>query len=137
MNILKRLTLNKQERELSNLDIEFIRAMGYAVEERGEDFRYRDGFAGAGACFNFDDEGNPACIIGTAYFYAFDGLPSHANQYASAHHLLGRVKGLTPAIVNAAQTAQAVQDSNYTWGHCYEQFVESLAHNGIRVKKVI
>lgn len=111
---------------------EFTQAMRDAVAERGEDWVYPKGeeaWEGPdGQCRYFLDDGQPACLIGTALCkLGVPGVrPGHEGAYAGLvlHDIYGE---LPRGIPRAASLAQEVQDEGQPWGEALKAYLRALA----------
>jgi hypothetical protein len=114
---------------------QFTKAMEQAVAQRGEDFTYpvewrrryaetEDWLAG-GAC-KYQHDGEPACLIGLAMYLLDPELLPDERVYSSAKVQLVLKDIGTWVTGNAAANAQALQDSNKTWGEALEEYKATL-----------
>lgn len=134
--------------QFSEVDIKVIRGIRRAVDERGEDWRYPNGWVDGlppvdgwitdpdwvgpmGGCYNLLPDGSGACIIGCAAVNS--GLPT---QRASGAACDAQDWGVSPGIEMAMVRAQAVQDEGYTWGFAWDQFLEVLMDKGYTAQQI-
>ena len=110
---------------LKEVDLQVVRGIVNAVNERGADWVYPDEWRHAGegtSCRNLREDGSAACIIG---FIAVDqGLPTIANNDAAddAENWV-----VSDSVGSAMQAAQSAQDGGATWGYAGGAFFSKLS----------
>jgi hypothetical protein len=110
---------------LKEVDLQVVRGIVNAVNERGADWVYpvewRDPGEGI-SCKNLHEDGSAACIIG---FIAVDqGLPTIEGNGAAddAENWV-----VSDSVGSAMQAAQSAQDDRKTWGYAGGAFFSKLS----------
>jgi len=110
---------------LKEVDLQVVRGIVNAVNERGAHWVYPDEWRHAGkgtGCKNLHEDGSAACIIG---FIAVDqGLPTVEDNVAA---LDAENWGVSDPVGSAMEAAQSAQDDRKTWGYAGEAFFSRLS----------
>ena len=110
---------------LKEVDLQVVRGIVNAVNERGADWLYPVEWRRGGKetnCKNLHDDGTAACIIG---FIAVDqGLPTIADSEAvsDAENWV-----VSDSVGSAMKAAQVAQDDGETWGYAGGEFFFTLS----------
>jgi len=110
---------------LKDVDLQVVRGIVNAVNERGADWVYPDEWRRPDkwvSCKNLHEDGSAACIIG---FIAVDqGLPTieYNNAGCDAENWV-----VSDPVDSAMQAAQSAQDDGATWGHAGGAFFSTLS----------
>ena len=108
---------------LKEVDLQVVRGIVNAVNERGVDWVYPDEWRRAGTnCKNLHEDGSAACIIG---FIAVDqGLPTIENSDAASD---AENWVVSDSVGSAMEDAQSTQDGGATWGYAGGEFFSRLS----------
>jgi hypothetical protein len=118
-------------------DLQFMRAMGDAVQERGAAWTYPPAWQdSAGSCryvrADRVDVDEPACIIGAALHRCGMDLAEMVSWEGQDSRFIMREHAATTgapysnAVIWAAREAQVTQDSGHPWGDALAVFVAEL-----------
>ena len=109
---------------LKEVDLQVVRGIVNAVNERGAHWVYPDEWRHAGkgtGCKNLRGDGSAACIIG---FIAVDqGLPTDEDSNAAYD---AENWGVSDSVRSAMGAAQSAQDDRKTWGYAGGEFFSKL-----------
>ena len=110
---------------LKDVDLQVVRGIVNAVNERGADWVYPDEWRRAGEgtnCKNLHYDGTAACSIG---FIAVDqGLPTFEDNNAASDAGNWVV---SDSVGSAREAAQSAQDDGKTWGYAGGEFFSRLS----------
>ena len=110
---------------LKDVDLQVVRGIVNAVNERGADWVYPDEWRRDGEgtnCKNLHCDGTAACIIG---FIAVDqGLPTFEDNNAASD---AENWVVSDSVGSAMEAAQSAQDGGATWGYAGEAFFSKLS----------
>lgn len=104
----------------------FLAGMRKAVEDRGEGYIYPEDEMFNDGCQYKREDGSPSCIIGYVLNYIDPKLVPERGDPIKASEVLAALGVEDDYLIDAATTAQSLQDNQLPWGAALARFEKSL-----------